>query len=43
VNGAELLAHAQVDTILVAVGGGRLMAGIAAAAEGSPRSSRSSP
>jgi len=32
--GAELLQQAEVDTILVAVGGGGLMAGIAAAAEG---------
>jgi threonine dehydratase len=34
VCGAELLAQVQVDTILVAVGGGGLMAGVAAAAEG---------
>jgi threonine dehydratase len=32
--GAELLAQVDVDTIVVAVGGGGLMAGIAAAAEG---------
>jgi threonine dehydratase len=31
---AELLAQVEVDTILVAVGGGGLMAGVAAAAEG---------
>jgi threonine dehydratase len=34
VCGAELLAQVEVDTIVVAVGGGGLMAGIAAAAEG---------
>jgi threonine dehydratase len=34
VCGAELLAQVQVDTIVVAVGGGGLLAGIAAAAEG---------
>ena len=34
VCGAELLEQVQVDTIVVAVGGGGLMAGIAAAAEG---------
>src|SRR4051812_46945139 len=34
VCGAELLAQVAVDTIVVAVGGGGLMAGIAAAAEG---------
>jgi threonine dehydratase len=34
VCGAELLVQVAVDTILVAVGGGGLMAGIAAAAEG---------
>jgi threonine dehydratase len=34
VCGAELLAQVEVDTILVAVGGGGLMAGVAAAAEG---------
>jgi threonine dehydratase len=37
VCGAELLAQVQVDTILVAVGGGGLMAGIAAAAEGAAK------
>jgi threonine dehydratase len=34
VCGAELLAQVEVDTILVAVGGGGLVAGVAAAAEG---------
>jgi threonine dehydratase len=34
VCGAELLAQAEVDTVLVAVGGGGLMAGVAAATEG---------
>ena len=34
VCGSELLGQVQVDTILVAVGGGGLLAGIAAAAEG---------
>ena len=37
VCGAELLAQVQVDTIVVAVGGGGLMAGIAAAAEGAAK------
>ena len=37
VCGSELLAQVEVDTILVAVGGGGLMAGIAAAAEGAAR------
>ena len=40
VCGSELLAQVEVDTILVAVGGGGLMAGIAAAAEGARRWSR---
>ena len=37
VCGAELLAQVKVDTILVAVGGGGLMAGIAAATEGAAK------
>jgi threonine dehydratase len=37
VCGAELLAQVEVDTVLVAVGGGGLMAGIAAAAEGTAK------